>query len=296
MWKAYDTHDKKEVALKLIDRKITPKSIAEKQRNALLDEMNILHKVQDGPHILKFIRGAITPTQYVIVTELCTGGDLFDLIDSYYKRRILMKESDTMHIIRQVLEAVAYCHAKEIVHCDIKPENIMLTQPFTPGTLPDIKLIDFGLAQRLPRGGKLTRAVGTPSYAAPEVLSRSYDEKADLWSIGAMTYLMLTGQEPALPNRIVPTEVILEKRNWVESLPEQLRRLSDLGRLSHLGGAFNIKLLNMDPTKRPSAKEALQDPWLAPATAGAAADVPAAHQFSDNRRSLVRQNARDFSV
>jgi len=92
-----------------------------------------------------------------------------------------------------MLCAVAYLHHHKIAHRDCKTENFM--QESDCETAP-LKLIDFGLAMRVPRGEFLTEKVGTPEYAAPEVAKGSYNEKCDIWSIGIVAYIICVGYQP----------------------------------------------------------------------------------------------------
>ena len=86
--------------------------------------------------------------------------------------------------------AVAYCHDKGVVHRDLKPENIMY------GNDGEIKLIDFGFALVQKKSKAEMDIAGTPYYIAPEVLKKSYDEKADMWSIGVISFILLSGSPP----------------------------------------------------------------------------------------------------
>ena len=124
-----------------------------------------------------------------MITEFLGGGELFDAL---VKRRCF-NESISAKIIKQVLLAVNYLHMKGIVHRDLKPENLMLFGQ--EGW--DVKVIDFGLSRMMPKGGKkLCQRMGTPYYIAPEVLKKKYDEKCDIWSIGVILHVLLSGVPP----------------------------------------------------------------------------------------------------
>lgn len=103
-------------------------------------------------------------------------------------------EAQTKSLVRKFFSALAYMHEKQIVHHDLKPQNLML-HPRDDGT-EDIQIIDFGLASYMPTNGRrLFLRCGSPGYAAPELLaSRGYDMSADIYSAGAILYLMLCGQ------------------------------------------------------------------------------------------------------
>lgn len=119
------------------------------------------------------------------------GGELFDEI---IKRKFLT-EQDAMFIIRQILSATMYCHSKGVVHRDLKPENILIDYVAENGRIM-IKIIDFGTALFVPPQTKISEMLGTPYYIAPEVITGEYNEKCDVWSIGVILYILLSGSPP----------------------------------------------------------------------------------------------------
>jgi len=134
-----------------------------------------------------------------LVLELLEGGELFERI----KLKGLYNEMDAMMIMKNILEAMAYVHSKGIVHWDLKPENLILKNKDND---LDVKIADFGLASFLAPGEKLNLPCGSPGYVGPEVLDESfggYDTKADIFSIGVILYVLLTGW-PAFPGSNVP--------------------------------------------------------------------------------------------
>jgi calcium-dependent protein kinase len=90
----------------------------------------------------------------------------------------------------QLLSAVNHCHANGVIHRDIKPENIMLTKN------NQVRLIDFGLSKISAKNKKQSEIAGTPYYMAPEVLDGNYNEKADIWSLGVLLYVLVSGYLP----------------------------------------------------------------------------------------------------
>ena len=126
---------------------------------------------------------------FYLITEYIDGGELFDKISKVKQ----FNENDAANIMRQLLSAVVYCHNRKIVHRDLKPENLLLE---SSSRYDSIKVIDFGTSIVFDPSTKMRHKYGTPYYIAPEVLSRMYDEKCDVWSCGVIMYILLCGQPP----------------------------------------------------------------------------------------------------
>ena len=166
----------------------------------------LTYHLQDHPSVLKIIEYYKDEDYFYIVSELCTGGELFDRIMEKKK----FNEQETARIMKQLLSAISFCHKNDIVHryhhsprfkalpsnprpSDLKPENILY---LNKSLNSPIKIIDFGLSHELCRKQKLTKRIGTPYYIAPEVLRKSYDSKCDIWSCGVIMYILLCGKPP----------------------------------------------------------------------------------------------------
>ncbi len=157
-------------------------------------EIEILKEV-NHPHIIQLV-DVYEDTKYLhLITELCTGGELFDRIIAKTKSREgHFSEHDAAKLIRDILDAIAYCHDKQIVHRDLKPENFLYK---TDAEDSPIKIIDFGLSRHDDKDfGIMKTKVGTPYYVAPEVLNREYTNSCDVWSIGVIAYILLCGYPP----------------------------------------------------------------------------------------------------
>jgi calcium-dependent protein kinase len=158
-------------------------------------EIEILREVHH-PNIIRLIDIFEDQKYLHLITELCTGGELFDrIIAKTNSAEGHFSERDAAKLIRDILDAIAYCHdVKQIVHRDLKPENFLF---LTPADDSPIKIIDFGLSRHDTQNlGVMKTKVGTPYYVAPEVLKREYTKSCDVWSIGVITYILLCGYPP----------------------------------------------------------------------------------------------------
>jgi len=159
--------------------------IPQYQFNLLKSEVNILSNL-DHPNIVKYF-GVFEDDYYVhIVMEYLKGYDLYKIIS--LKKYTGFDEKDMCEIIQQLLKALSFIHSQNIIHRDIKPENILFANKRNYSTL---KLIDFGLATY---SKKDTKSVGTPYYMAPEMIDGHSVPQSDIWSVGIIVYLMLTGK------------------------------------------------------------------------------------------------------
>ena len=123
--------------------------------------------------------------------ELCSGGDLFDYLCS---RNFKISEDRAKTLVKEISSAIYYLHSFGIVHRDLKPENIMMTKNSNDSVS---KLNDFGLSTIIGPNVKCSEKCGTLCYVAPEVLlGKSYDKRVDLWSLGIISYVLLSGCLP----------------------------------------------------------------------------------------------------
>ena len=175
-----------------------------------------------------------------------SGGDLFDRMAEQGK----ISENECAIIIWQILSAVAYLHRKNIMHRDLKPENIVLEDQESKIF---VKIIDFDNAVKFTKPVK--GVVGTLEYMAPEILDSYYTEKCDIWSLGVLLYVLLSGNSPfggstdeIVKMRIKSGKFDLEGKDW--------KNISV--------GAKDLikKMLVKSPEKRLSACSALRHPWV----------------------------------
>ena len=161
----------------------------------------------------------------------------------------MLSEPIAANFMRQILSAVAYCHANNIVHRDLKPENLLLDKESHDAT---VKVIDFGTSTVHDNQQNLTQRYGTAYYIAPEVLQKDYNEKCDIWSCGVILYILLSGKPPFygrqdrdILRRVNKGEYSLKGPEW-ENISQ---------------GAKNFigKMLDYNPRTRISASKAMQD-------------------------------------
>jgi calcium-dependent protein kinase len=154
--------------------------------------------------------------------------------------------------VQQILRCINYCHKNNVVHRDLKPENVLLEQN---KDFDQIKIIDFGTSLVIKEGKNLDEKLGTPYYIAPEVLNKKYNEKCDLWSIGVITYIVLSGMPPFNGN--TDQEIMKKVKIGKFSFSDPC-----WSSISDKAKDFITQLFTYDIDKRPSAEEALQHPWI----------------------------------
>ncbi|XP_069360691.1 serine/threonine-protein kinase D1 isoform X2 [Maniola hyperantus] len=174
------------VAIKVIDKLRFPT----KQEAQLKNEVAILQNLSH-PGVVNLERMFETPERIFVVMEKLKG-DMLEMILSHEKGRLT--ERITKFIVAQILVALKHLHEKNIVHCDLKPENVLLS---TDETFPQVKLCDFGFARIIGEKSFRRSVVGTPAYLAPEVLrNKGYNRSLDMWSVGVIVYVSLSGTFP----------------------------------------------------------------------------------------------------
>ncbi|GAQ87616.1 Putative calcium-dependent protein kinase [Klebsormidium nitens] len=238
----------RKVAIKACSKKVLSTRPA---RISKVSEIHALQKIFEGhAHTNKVVELYATyedAIYFYIVMELCSGGDLFQNLAT----RDVFLEQDAAYIIQQLLLAIQHCHAHRVVHRDLKPENILFVNDHSF----DIKLVDFGSAAIVDDSTVLRDFMATPFYAAPEVWERHYGPECDIWSIGAILYVLVGGLPPALTRQTAhknPTWVDLQAGK-VTGLPEHISpELRDL----------LTQLVEPDPEKRVTASAALQHRWI----------------------------------
>ncbi|KAL7068193.1 putative calcium-dependent protein kinase [Cryptosporidium serpentis] len=228
--------------------KIIRKSSVNAPANSTLLEEVAVVKLLDHPNIMTLHDFFEDKRNYYLVMECYKGGELFDEII----HRLKFNEVDAAIIIRQVLSGVTYLHNHKIVHRDLKPENLLLESKEKDAL---IKIVDFGLSVVFDHQKKMKDRLGTAYYIAPEVLRKKYDEKCDVWSIGVILFILLSGYPPF--GGQTDQEILrkVERGKYSFDSPEW-KNVSE--------GAKDLvrQMLQYDPQKRITAQQALEHPWI----------------------------------
>jgi len=180
-----DKKTNERVAIKVVNKELV------EREETLNNEIEILSKV-DHPNIVRMHAIFDTPEHLFIVMDLMEGGELYEEII----QRSVFSEKEAAIIVKQLLDALVYLHAKGIVHRDLKLENLLLAKK---GDL-EVKLADFGLSRLFKPGGQMYTACGTPFYVAPDILlatdESGYGPNVDMWAVGVLLYILLSGRLP----------------------------------------------------------------------------------------------------
>uniref|UniRef100_A0A493TX91 Death-associated protein kinase 2 n=3 Tax=Anas platyrhynchos TaxID=8839 RepID=A0A493TX91_ANAPP len=240
-----------EYAAKFIKKRQSRASRRGVRREEIEREVTILQQTLHA-NIIKLHDIYENKTDVVLILELVSGGELFDFL----AQKESLSEEEATRFIKQILDGVNYLHSKKIAHFDLKPENIMLLDKNIP--IPHIKLIDFGLAHKIEDGVEFKNIFGTPEFVAPEIVNyEPLGLAADMWSIGVITYILLSGASPFLGETKQETLANITAVNY-EFDEEFFSNTSDLAK------DFIQKLLVKDTRKRLTIQEALSHPWITP--------------------------------
>uniref|UniRef100_A0A8C4I8E2 non-specific serine/threonine protein kinase n=1 Tax=Dicentrarchus labrax TaxID=13489 RepID=A0A8C4I8E2_DICLA len=238
-----------EYAAKFIKKRQSRASRRGVRREEIEREVDILQQLQH-PNIVALHDVYENRTDVVLILELVSGGELFDFL----AQKESLSEEEATQFIKQILDGVQYLHSKRITHFDLKPENIMLLDRNVP--LPRIKLIDFGLAHKLEAGADFKNIFGTPEFVAPEIVNyEPLGLEADMWSIGVITYILLSGASPFLGDTKQETLGNISAMNY--DFDEEL-----FSSTSELAKSFIRQLLEKDTRKRMTIQEALNHHWI----------------------------------
>jgi len=220
--------------------KVTKNRIAPKMSQMVNNEASIL-KALNHPNIIHLISKLVTPTGVYLITELVSGGNLFEA----NARHTDFSEREIRLMTKNLASALAYIHGMNIVHRDVKMENL-LVEFGSDGHVLHLKLADFGLSQKVNK--PLYYMCGTPLYLAPEMFTlKGYGVKIDVWAVGVILYILLCGFPPFVNPNVFQTE-LFDDLFLGTYMPEEAKDLI-------------CSTLQSNPSLRFSAEDVLGHPW-----------------------------------
>ncbi|XP_063432164.1 uncharacterized protein LOC134714658 [Mytilus trossulus] len=235
------TDKSRKYAMKVIDLSKSPPE----ERDSAVREAKLLQQLKHE-HIVAYVSSFRERASLCIVTEYCDSGDLSDALEK--QRGRALPEDQIVNWFGQICRALKYLHIRNILHRDIKTQNVFLTGP-----KKDAKLGDLGIAKVLDRRqSKAVTMCGTPSYMSPEIFQgKPYDTKSDIWSMGVVVYEMTTLEKPF-------------DANFMQQLIFQIvhGKLPPMPKDKYSKQLCSLleKMLCKDPSTRPSADDILKNP------------------------------------
>ncbi|KAM9323336.1 uncharacterized protein mylk4a [Pholidichthys leucotaenia] len=247
------------------------KARSQKEKDVVKNEIQVMNNL-DHANLIKLYAAYESRNDIILVLEYVGGGELFDrIIDENYT----LMELDAVMFIRQICEGVQHMHKMSVLHLDLKPENILCVNRVTN----KVKIIDFGLARKYKPREKLKVNFGTPEFLAPEVVNYDFVSfNTDMWSLGVITYMLLSGLSPFLGdddtqtlNNILACQWNFEEQEFVDTSEE--------------AKDFITRLLIANKCWRMGACEALRHPWLSD---------PILHHRLFTKKSMCRSRRSSF--
>ncbi|XP_060112991.1 serine/threonine-protein kinase 17B [Heteronotia binoei] len=217
----------------------------------ILHEIAVLELMKASARVINLHEVYETTHEVILVLEYAAGGEIFNLCLPDLEETI--DETDIIRLVQQILEGVNHLHQNNIVHLDLKPQNILLSS-IRP--LGDIKIVDFGISRKIGNCAELCEIIGTPEYQAPEILSyEPITTATDLWNVGVIAYMLLTHESPFVGADIQETYLNISQVN-VDYSEDTFASVSLLAK------DFVQKLLVKNPEERLTAEASLSHSWL----------------------------------
>ncbi|XP_067019676.1 death-associated protein kinase 2-like isoform X1 [Acropora muricata] len=243
-----DKQRKENLAAKLI-------KYDEETENNAKQEFEIM-KTFKHDRLLAAKNGYIVQKYVVIVMDRLENKELLDFL----AEKTTASEEDASRVIAQLVETLNYLHTQNVVHLDVRPANILMSKEFK------LTLIDYGNARKIMApNGQMVDAVGVTEFTAPEVLNFEMTHwAADMWSVGVLLYILLSGKLPFTVEDSEPDDDIDEKIAAKVKAANVILKATDFRNATEEAENLIKRLLVRQPERRPTAVSCLDDPWLLP--------------------------------
>lgn len=248
---------------------------SERRRRRVDCEISLHRELPAHPAIVKFEHSFVDNENIYILTEFCSGSTLFSYLQSNYPTGL--SEAQTRPLFLSLVQAVAFLHHYGILHRDLKLTNVLLTNTL------QIRISDFGLATRLDdlEGEQEMSLCGTPNYISPEIVkSNPYGLSSDVWSLGCMLVVLLTGKPPFQGDHVSETLQLVSKGAY-RPLPRVLSRAAK---------SLVDSILQVDPRQRLTTSEIMVHPYLASASAQHELSISPLSDCFHNSRTEKKQH------
>ncbi|QDZ24092.1 calcium-dependent protein kinase [Chloropicon primus] len=237
-------------------------SLSQEDIESVYRETKILKCLKGVNHVVQLKDFFDDPSYFMIVLELCHGGELFYRIIN----KTRYTEKDAAKLVREMLEVIGACHMKGVIHRDLKPENFLFADEQEDS---ELKIVDFGLSTFYTDRQVFSSLCGTPFYLAPEVLHKKYGSQSDVWSAGVIMFILLCGKPPFFGR--ANTKIFKMILNSQKHLAKHFQS-PVWSQISDEAKDLILCLLNPDPKVRFTPAQALAHPWVM--VDGCAPDVP----------------------
>ena len=264
------TRDERAVKVMNVDR------VTSYYLRKLHTEICILKEV-DHPNIIKLQDVFFGRRSVYLVTDLCRGGELYELLTSGKNQGFVFREDRAGKLMNDMMSSVKYLHSLGIVHRDLKLENFLFEGSSSNSSLI---LIDFGLSKHYDSIERMRQRVGSCYYTAPEVLSGDYDERCDVWSLGVICYMLLSGTPPFYGK--TPDEIHNSTLTKEAEFPAKRFR-----HVSSVALDFMRRLLVKDPNRRITLSDALMHPFITGASTALTTPEPSAPPPPPSKLQIV---------
>ncbi|XP_072019218.1 serine/threonine-protein kinase Nek8-like [Amphiura filiformis] len=231
--------DQKQVIIK----QIPVEQMTKEERQVALNEAKVLAML-DHPNIIEYYENFLEDKALMIVMEYAEGGTVFEYLQQ--RGKALLEEQEVMHLFVQIILSLQHVHSKQILHRDLKTQNILLNKDRDV-----VKIGDFGISKVLSSKSKAFTVVGTPCYISPELCEgKPYNQKSDIWAVGCVLYELLSLKR-AFEGANLPALVMKIMRGAVAPISDQYSE--DLKKLL-------LNMLHLDPDKRPTVNQVIAEP------------------------------------